>query len=284
MNKLVSVALTLPLAACVIGSDSDPTTPDPGTGSGASHEPGAGTGYPTPTNPGADHITASTTWSGTMALTKATVIDPGVTVTVQPGTTITMAPSVSVTINGTLDVQGTKAAPVNLAPTAANGHNEGFFVATGGTFQMAYGVQVGGGINVNGGSIKITDSKMSQSAGDLLVISAGNVDVSYSTIGVDSGGNTTHCDMHFGGAGTSVKITHSNINTSSYGLMLYAGNNVDLTFNNWSKNTIQVDTSPGVSGDVSNGWFDSGAPKAGPGATITAANLSPTKLTDAGPR
>jgi hypothetical protein len=63
--------------------------------------------------------------------------------------------------------------------------------------------------------------------------------------------------------------------------MLYGGTNVDLTYNNWFKNPIQVDASPGVSGNVSNGWFDKNPPSSAGGATITALNLSATRLPDA---
>ena len=92
-----------------------------------------------------------------------------------------------------------------------------------------------------------------------------------SAIGLEPGTGTdsTHCDIHLGGSGTTVSVTHSNLSTSAYALMLYGGNNVDLRFNNWFNNPIQIDTSAGVTGDISGGWFDKGAPTAGTGATLT---------------
>jgi hypothetical protein len=272
MNKLLPLALSMPLLACVVGSGGN-TGGDPGGGTGADAKA---------------HITTSTMWSGTMSLSKETVVDPGVTLTIAQGTVVSFAPSASIDVQGTVDVQGTKAAPVLLSPSAAGGHHYGLVVSTGGELKMAYGVQVGGGISVSGGKVTVTDTRMSQAAGDFLVISGGTVNVSYSAIGLEPGAgtDTTHCDMHFGGSAPAISITHSNISTSSYGLMLYGGNNVDLTFNNWFSNSIQIDTSPGVSGNVSNGWFDKGAPAAtgSGGATIMKDNLATSRLTDAGPR
>ncbi|HEX7843328.1 MAG TPA: hypothetical protein VF469_37910 [Kofleriaceae bacterium] len=279
MNKLLTLALSLPLLACVVGSSGD--TAAPGTGGGTG---GTGGG----TADGKDHIKTPTTWSSTMSISKETVVDPGVTLTIAAGTVVKFAPSTGIEVQGTVDVQGTKASPVQLSPSAAGGHHYGFSVSGAGELKMAYGVQAGGGISVDGGKVTVTDTRMSQAQGDFLVISGGTVDVSYSAIGLEPGAgtDTTHCDMHFGGSGATISITHSNISTSSYGLMLYGGNNVKLTSNNWFGNSIQIDTSAGVSGDVSGGWFDKGAPSAtgNGGATLTVTPLATARLTDAGPR
>ncbi|HEX4419141.1 MAG TPA: hypothetical protein VH165_14615 [Kofleriaceae bacterium] len=273
--------------ACVIGSDGTTGDDGPGTGSGSQTGSGSGsqTGSGTGTTDTATHITANTSWTGTFAVTKQTVIDPGVTVTIPAASTVTLAEGTSVEIKGTLNVMGAKGQEVNISPTTTGGHSYGFTVSAGGALNMTYGIQVGGGIETNGGTTTISDSKLSQAEGDFLVIGAGTVTVSYSTIGVEGTTNSTHCNMHFGGSGTTVHVTHSNIATSSYGLMLYGGNNLDLTYNNWINNTTQIDTAPQASGDISNGWFDKGGtPKAGAGATLTANNISTTRLTDAGPR
>jgi hypothetical protein len=283
MNKLLTLALALPLVACVVGSGTD--TADDGTGPGSN--PGSGSnGSGTGTG---DHIATNTTWSSAMAVDKQLTVDAGVTLTIAAGTTVKFGPLGSITVQGTVDVQGTKAQPVNLVPATTGSHHGGFSLPSGGVLKMAYGIQVGGGISVNGGKITVTDTRMSQAEGDFLIVGAGTVDVSYSAIGLEPGAGTdsTHCDMHFGGSGVTIKVTHSNISTSSYGLMLYGGNAVDLTFNNWFKNTpYQIDTQPGVSADISNGWFDTATPTAGGGATLTANNLSATRLpaTVAGPR
>lgn len=283
MNKLLTVALTVPLMACVIGQDSD--SGDDGTGGGSNGgSNGSGTGGGSGAADGYNHITAATSWTGAFAITKATVIDPGVTVTVPAGTTVTVADGAYITVKGTLDIQGTKGSEVSIAPTAAGKHHQGITVAAGGTLKMVYAHQTGGGVSTNGGTTTITDSIGDQAEGDWLVIGAGTVTVDHSTIGVEGAANSTHCNLHFGGSGTTIKINNSNIATSSYGLMLYGGNNVDLKNNNWIGNQIQIDTSPGVSGDITGSWFDNGAaPKAGSGATLTGTVVA-TRVTDAGPR
>jgi hypothetical protein len=287
MNKLLTLALSMPLLACVIGSDA--TTGDDGTGGGGGGGGSGGSGS-SGTPDTATHITSNTSWD-TYNVTKQTVIDAGVTVTIPAGSTVSFAPYMSLEVRGTLNVMGTKASVVHLSPATAGDKFTGISVSPGGAFNMTYGVQTGGGITANGGNVTISDSLMSLSEGDFFVIggSGGKVDVSYSAIGlaVGTGTETIHCDMHFGGTGTTISITHSNINSSSYGLMLYGGSNVNLTANNWLGNTIQLDTSSGVSGDVTGSYFDKGAPKpAGSGGAMILGTdkLSATKLADAGPR
>ncbi|TMQ03353.1 MAG: hypothetical protein E6J90_50555 [Deltaproteobacteria bacterium] len=282
MNKLLPLALSLPLVACVVGSGTDPADDTPGSGSQGSGSNGSGT-------TAGNHITTNTTWSTAKDVTAELTVDPGVTLTIAAGTTVKFGPTGSITIQGTVNVQGTKTQPVNLVPSTTAGHHGGFSVPMGGQLTMAYGIQVGGGISVNGGKITVTDTRMSQAEGDFLVVGAGTVDVSYSAIGLEPGAGTdsTHCDMHFGGSGVTIKVTHSNISTSSYGLMLYGGNAVDLTYNNWFKNTpYQIETQPGVSADISYGWFDTPLPTAVGGSTLTATNISMNRLpaTVAGPR
>lgn len=268
MNKLVGLALSLPLVACIGGSGSEPGDDPPG-GGGSTSKP--------------DHITTDTTWTGAIALARPMTVDRGVTLTIAPGTTVSFAPGTAIRVEGIVDVQGTKASPVQLSPAAAGGHHYGFSIPANGELKMTYGIQVGGGISVSGGKLTVSDTRMSQASGDFLVVGSGTVDISYSAIGLETDTDTSHCDMHFGGDAT-IRVTHSNISTSQYGLMLYGGTGVELTYNNWFKNPIQIDTSPGVSGDVSFGWFDENAPSSAGGATIIATSLSPTRLTDAGPR
>ena len=264
MNKLLTLALAVPLVACVVGSGTDTTDPgqEPGGGSGPGTGPGTGTG---------DHLTTNTTWSGAQDVQKALTVDPGVTLTISAGTTVKFGTNGAITIKGIVDIQGTKAQVVTLAPSVAGSFYGNIEVALGGELKMNYVVQTGGEDLVNGGKLTVTNTRMSNAPHDLLVVNSGTVDMSYSAIGLEPGMGTdsTHCDMHFGGSGTTIKVTHSNISTSAYGLMLYGGNNVDLTLNNWFANPIQIDTSAGVSGNITGSWFDKGAPVAGTGATLT---------------
>lgn len=260
MNKLLSLVLALPLVACTVGAETDTGDPDQGPGPGTG--PGTGAG---------DHITSNTTWTGARDVTKSVIVDPGVTLTVAAGTTVKFGTSGAITVKGIVDLQGTKAQVVTLAPSVAGGFYPGFVVSQGGELKMNYVVQTGGENLVDGGKLTVINTRMSNASHDLLVVNSGTVDMSYSAIGLEPGMGTdsTHCDMHFGGSGTTIKVTHSNISTSAYGLMLYGGSNVDLTFNNWFSNPIQIDTTAGVSGDITGGWFDNGAPRAGTGATLT---------------
>jgi hypothetical protein len=224
--------------------------------------------------------------TATYDVTKATVVDAGATLTIPAGATVRFASGTSIKVLGSVVVQGTKASPVHLSPATAGDHHEGFAVDAGGSLTMTYGVQTGGGITASGGTVTVSDSLMSQALGDFLVVDAGKVDVSYSAIGLEPGAgtDTTHCDMHFGGAGTTISVTHSNLSTSSYGLMLYGGTGVVLTNNNWFNNSIQVDTQPGVTADLTGSWFDKGTPANTAGATLTyptpVGNRLPAATTD----
>lgn len=267
MNKLLTLALSLPLAACVVGSDTAPGGDGTNPGGDPTGNPGGST---------TDHITADAMWTGTMSVAKTMTVDAGVKLTIAPGTTVSFGGSGSLVVKGLLDVQGTKASPVHLSPDTTGGHYAGISVQGTGELKMAYAVQVGGGISVDSGKITVTDTLMSQASGDFLVASGGTVNVSYSAIGLEPGAgtDTTHCDMHFGGDPGTITITHSNISSSSYGLMLYAGVNTNLTYNNWFNNTTQVEPLGSVSGDVSNGWFDKGVPMSSGSATFIAANVT----------
>lgn len=267
MTKLALLA-SLALAAC--GMDSTVPTP-----------PGDDDGMVTEVS---GHITADAMWTGTVKVVKTATIDPNITVTVGAGTTVIVASDAEIDINGTFDVQGTKDAKVKITPDTAGGHFYGVSIASGGVLNMSYAVQDGGGIHLEAATAKatITDSAMSRASGDYLTMGGGTVDVEYSSIGLEPGqADTTHCDMHVGGTGLSIKVTHTNVSTSAYGIMFYGGTGADFTYNNWFSNGVDIDSTTGVQGDFSSGWFAKGPPS-GPG--ITAQNLATARLTDAGPR
>ncbi|HEY4178589.1 MAG TPA: hypothetical protein VGM90_17195 [Kofleriaceae bacterium] len=291
MTKLaLLVAICLPSAACIVGSN-DPVSG--GQGSGDDGTGSDGSGSSDPGTPGATTksgtISANESWNTAIDVTGALTIAAGVTVTVAPGTTIHIASGGSITVNGMFDASGgTKAAPIVIAPVTAGAFHLGVRLPTGGALKYSYVTQTGGGISTSGGSATIVDSLLSGASGDFLVMNGGAVDVSYSQIGKDAGvTDTTHCDMHFDGAmPNTIKVTHSNISTTSYGLMFYHGTAADFTYNNWFGNTTDVDTNAGVVGDFSNGWFEKTPPAAtgNGGAQLTLGTLAVAKLTDAGPR
>ena len=231
-------------------------------------------------------VATNTTWTGTMNITGDLTIAAGVTVTVDPGTTVTFSPGASVTVAGILDVKGTKAMPVTIGPATAGGFHSGFAVPAGGHVKLTYAKQTGGGITIQGGTATILDTYMAKASGDFLVMNGGAIDMQYSQVGMNVGEtDSTHCDIHVGGMPT-IKITNSNISTTPYGIMFYGGTNADFKNNNWFGNTKDVDTSAGVQGDFSGGWFeDTPPPAAGSGgATLVLSNLSNTRLLTAGPR
>ncbi len=278
MRKLLSIALCLPLAACVIGDV------DPGSGDG-DDQGGGPTGGGSADGSLTGLITESTTWSGTVLIgldRTTTQIEPDVTITVSPGTQIKFKQGAGLVIKGTLKIEGTSAGKVVLEPVADNTY--GLIVQ--GALDMKYAVMTRGNIQTSAGSRStIVDTKMYRAAGDLLIMSGGTVNMSYSQIGPAPGEtDTTHCQIHTSGDANTISITRSDINGAPYGLMLYGGQNADFTNNNWYANDIDISTQPGVTGDVSGSYFDGAPPVAGGGATLTANNLSATRLTDAGVR
>lgn len=275
MRNLLALALCLPLVACVVGDGTAVGDDQGGGGGGGGGGSGSGSGGGGGGISGA--ISADTTWSGAVTISGNVQIDSGVTVTVAAGSTITVKSGVLITVNGILDAQGTSAGKI----TIAGENNMGFGGMTvNGELKYAFVTQTNGPISTFGtGKATIVDSAFSKVSGDFLMMSGGTVDMQYSRIGLEPGqGDTTHCNMHFGGAGNVIKVTHSSISTSAYGLMFYGGNAADFTYNNWYANTTaDVDTqaaSP-VSGNFSNGWFEKPAPT---GTGITATNLSGTRL------
>ena len=280
MRKILAVAFAIPLfTACTVGDESngdgdehpDPSpspSPDPGTGDGVSGS-----------------IAANTSWSGTTRIKGATTIEPGVIVTVAAGTVLNFAQGAGITVNGTLKFEGTKAEKIMVqAETGATSWGP-FFVS--GTLDLNYADITGGAISTQSAAavLKIVDSKMYKAGGDYIVMNGGSIDMSYSQVGAAAGQtDTTHCNFHINAAST-IKVNNSNINGAPYGLMFYGGVNADFKMNNWyGSPEFDVATQSGVSGDFSMGYFQKGAPTAGPGATITATNLATAMIPTAGVR
>jgi hypothetical protein len=190
-------------------------------------------------------------------------------------------------VQGILDVQGTNVGKVTLASAVAGTKHGGISLPAGGELRMTYGVQSGGGIFLTGGKATITDTTLSNpggpsSNGDFLVMSGGDLTMSFSEIGL-AAGDGTHCNLHFGGAGNLINITKSTIRGVPYGLMFYGGTGSIFTENNW-ENPINVDAQPGVSGDFSGSYFLGGPPTPPGGATLTLDNLALAPIPDALPR
>jgi hypothetical protein len=282
MNKVLAVALTLPLAACVVGSSSQPGGGgDDGTGGGTM---GSNTGSDMGGTGGtgiSGHITADTTWSDTVDISGNVTIDPGVTVTVAPGATVNVAGVAGITVGGTLAIAGTAASHATIKP-ASGAAFQAITVQSAGAVTATFASVNGASIEIDGGSLTMSDSKVWGAPGDLLVMNGGTINVTYTNIG-DAASDTTHCNMHFGGTTpNTITIEHDNIVSRPYGLMFYSGSNADFKNNNWSN---MIDIEPGISGvtgDASGSYFMKGQPSGTTG--ITFGTLSQTALTDAGPR
>src|SRR4051812_31784409 len=157
------LALTL-IAMISVGCGIDTAAPDPGDDTGG---PGGGMTAPGPGDPGegtgpitevSGHIKTNTTWSDTIHAISPITIDAGVTLTVAAGATVDVA--TGITVNGTLALQGTKAAKVALRP-ASGTTVFGISVPAGGTMTASYLVQTGGNLTISGtGSVTLVDSQL----------------------------------------------------------------------------------------------------------------------------
>lgn len=253
------------------GSSTDPGNPaDPGDGTG-------------PVTQVSGHITASTTWTGTIHVTASTFIDAGVTLTVAAGTTVDVDVGASITVSGILDIQGTKANTVTFRASSPDAFWSDILVPRGGVMTASYLIEVGGGLDISStGKVTLVDTHLSHAGGDLLVMAGGTLDMTYSEIGLSTGKDTTHCNMHVSGA-PAITATHSTIAAAAYGIMFYGGSNANFQYTNWLGNTYDVVTQPGtpVTGDFSYGYFARGAPSY---AGFIANNLASSIVTDAGVR
>jgi hypothetical protein len=237
---------------------------------------------PTMTTDVSTDITADTEWSGLVKVHAAINIDAGVTLTIDPGTVVQLDPTAAFTVKGTVNANGAKNNVVTIGPGTASRFWGDWTLSTG-VINMTYVEMKGGGFQIsNTGKLVARDSEFSQHTHDLLVMSGGEVDMQYSWIGMPEGQtDTTHCDMHFEGGSPMVTVSHSNISTSAYGIMFYAGTGVNLTYNNWFSNQLDMEKLGNTTGDVSFGWFKVGTPSA---SSLTANSMATAMVTDAGPR
>jgi hypothetical protein len=274
------------IAMISVGCGIDTAAPDPGddTGAGAGGMP---IGDPGPSDPGegtgpvtevSGHVTANTTWSNTIHAIDLVTVNTGVTLTVAAGTTVDLSTGLGVL--GTLVLQGTRDSKVVFRPAGSTGFNVS--VPQGGMMTAHYLVQTGGSLMISGtGKVTLVDTRMSHASGDLLVMSGGTLDMTYSAIGLEPGDkDTTHCDMHVSGP-VSITAEHSNFATAAYGLMLYSASLADFRHTNWFGNAIDVAISPPVAADFSYSYFAKGAPSQG---GLTVENMATMRLPDAGVR
>lgn len=279
MKRLAVVMLVLSFVAACQKSTGD----DDGMGSNNDQIDAA---IPAMTTDVSADVTADTTWSGLIKVHTAIKVATGVTLTVDAGSVIQLDAAAGITVNGTVTVNGAKGNVVTIGPATGNKYWRAWTVPAGGVLTMTYVEQTGGAFSISGtGKVMARDSEFSNAgnAVDMFVASGGTLDLQYSWLGEPEGTtDTTHCNMHFEGSTfTSLTISHSNVSTAAYGIMLYGGD-VDLTYNNWFGNSTDVDRELTGKGDVSNGYFKKGNPTAT--ASLTVANMATAMVSDAGPR
>jgi hypothetical protein len=270
MKKALLLSLLIP-AACTVGPGGVAPITGTDAGSDLGSNTGSGSGDPT-------HITSNTTWTSTMAINGPLTIDAGVTVTIAAGTVVSFGTNGALSILGTLDAQGAKGNTVKLQPAGSAMYFNAIDVQ--GTLKLTYVVMTGGWVSAEStATTTITDSQFSHASHDLLVTNGGTISIMYSQVGIDPAmtGDTTHCDLHFGGTAPVFKASHSNFNTSAFGVMFYGGQNADFTYDNWQMNTQHLDPTAGVvTGDFSFSYFTGTTPTAIAGLTI--GNVSATAL------
>ena len=271
MRKLFAIAFTM-LMACGVGDEApkgDEHDPDP------DDPPVTGT------------ISTDTTFMGPNRFEGTTLIAPGVTVTVEAGAELLFAAGSSLRVEGALVISGTSAAKVIAKPDAGATGWGGIAIHDNGSVRIDYADVTGGSLTTNGPAamLEINDSRMYRAGGDYIIMNGGRLQMMYSQLGPNDGEtDTTHCNLHINAA-ASVSVLRSNIAGAPYGLMFYGGIGSNFQYNNWYGASVKdVDTKSGVEGNFSYGWFEKGAPTAGPGATIIADNLATERITQAGPR
>ncbi len=140
-----------------------------------------------------------------------------------------------------------------------------------------------GAIHVSsGGDLNVSDCDFSQSDHDLVTASGGHLTVQYTNIGgtIDT---YEHCNMHIGSA-DSLVVTHSNIVTGAYGIMIGDVAGPSLTYNNWEGN--ERDVSPvgePTSADFTHNYWGGGDPPT-LGGNYDFSDEETARLEDTGPR
>jgi hypothetical protein len=279
MKRLAVVMFVL----AFVGACQKSTGGDDGMGSNNEQADAA---IPAMTTDVSTDVTADTTWTGLIKVHTAIKVATGVTLTVTAGSVIQLDAAAGITVNGNVTINGAKGNVVTIGPATGNKYWRQWTVPGGGVLNMTYVEQTGGAFSISGtGKVMSRDSEFSNAgnAVDMFVASGGTLDMQYSWLGEPEGTtDTTHCNMHFEGSSfTILTISHSNVSTAAYGIMLYGGQ-VDLTYDNWFGNSFDVDRQLTGKGDLSNGYFKKGNPA--PNASLTQNTMATSMVTDAGPR
>lgn len=109
--------------------------------------------------------TSDQTWSGNLSLDEDVVIDTGATLVIQSGTQINVTEDITITIRGSLQIQGTPEAPVDIwgswvAETSVQARWQGFLLTSGSISTVAHAMvsDSRGGFDVEQGATLTIES------------------------------------------------------------------------------------------------------------------------------
>lgn len=140
-----------------------------------------------------------------------------------------------------------------------------------------------GGVTVSGGDVRIVDTYLLTSTGDIVIQNGGSLTIEHSEVG-EAADSYEHCDLHINLA-DSLRITRSNIRAAVYGIMLGGTNGAVMQYNNFVENDPGNDISEvgeNVAADLRFNYWDHGAPELGAGYDVS--SPAAARIADAGPR
>ncbi|HUH01024.1 MAG TPA: right-handed parallel beta-helix repeat-containing protein [Kofleriaceae bacterium] len=151
-------------------------------------------------------IGENSAWGGMVTLTENATIEPGVLVTVAPGTVFQGAQGTTLTVHGTLQVEGTAAAPVTMNPIEGDGGWGGILVEAGGSVSLSHatGTKVATLVSCKAGaaqcamdSLEFTDLGIAMTAASVATISKSSFrNLANGGISVSGNGDLTVTDTY----------------------------------------------------------------------------------------
>ncbi len=133
-----------------------------------------------------------------------------------------------------------------------------------------------------GASVTITDTVIWGGPGDLVIVSGGQLTMSYCDIGSASG--SQHGDIFVSSSTINgVNVSYSNLTVAVDAVSIGNSTNATFQFNNFINNdTDVVDLGSNTAINMPNNYWDSGAPTLG--AAFSISSPAATPILDAGPR
>lgn len=131
-----------------------------------------------------------------------------------------------------------------------------------------------------GGNVNITDSTIWAAPGDLVLVSGGQLTVSYCRLGTY--GTSQHGDI-FVSSSTGLSVTHSDLSFAVDAVSIGGTTGALFQYNNFLNNGVHVlDLGSNASISMPNNYWDGAAPSLGSAFAITSSSLTP--IAGTGPR